>query len=155
MTTFATLCHIIKDGRLLLQRKSEGLFGGGKWNGVGGKLEVDETPEECVRREVYEETGLRVSSLRFHGVLYFYFGDGDEADWVVFVYSTGRFEGDPRPSGEGILQWFKVEEIPYEEMWQDDRHWLPLLLRGESFQGEFHFDEEGGELLDFKLKAAP
>ncbi|MBS7637689.1 8-oxo-dGTP diphosphatase [Candidatus Bathyarchaeota archaeon] len=143
----------MKGGRLLLQRKSKGLFGGDKWNGVGGKLEVDETPEECVRREVYEETGLRVSSLRFHGTLYFYFGDRHEADWVVFVFSTETFEGDPRPSEEGVLKWFPVEEIPYEEMWQDDRHWLPLMLRGERFRGEFHFDEEDGELLDFNLKA--
>lgn len=50
MPTFATLCHIMKDDKLLLQRKSKGLFGGGRWNGVGGKLEADETPEECVKR---------------------------------------------------------------------------------------------------------
>jgi 8-oxo-dGTP pyrophosphatase MutT (NUDIX family) len=153
MTTFATLCHIIKDGRLLLQRKSKGLFGGGKWNGVGGKLESNETPEECVEREVYEETGLRVSGLRFHGVLNFYFGDRHELDWVVFVFSTETFEGEPRSSEEGFLRWFAVDEIPYEEMWEDDRHWLPLVLRGARFHGDFYFDEEGEELLDFSLRA--
>ncbi len=84
-----------------MQRKSKGLFDAGKWNGVGGKLEVDETPEECVKREVYEETGLRVSSLKFHGTLYFYFGGRDEVDWVVFVFSTETFEGDLRPGEEG------------------------------------------------------
>ncbi|MBS7652719.1 MAG: 8-oxo-dGTP diphosphatase [Candidatus Bathyarchaeia archaeon] len=153
MPTLATLCHIVKDDKLLLQRKSKGLFGGGKWNGVGGKLEAGETPEECVKREVYEETGLRVSNLRLNGVLHFYFGERHEADWIVFVFSTETFEGSPKPSVEGALRWFPVEGIPYQEMWQDDRHWLPLLLRGERFKGYFYFDEEGGELLDFNLES--
>ena len=53
-----TVCHIFKNDRLLLQKKSKGLFGSGKWNGVGGKLKLNQTPEEGVRREVFEETGL-------------------------------------------------------------------------------------------------
>lgn len=148
----ATLCHIIRDERLLLQKKSKGLFGGDKWNGVGGKLKGNETPEECVKREIFEEANLRVRNLRFHGVLNFYFGDRKELDWTVYIFSTRKFEGEPKPGEEGVLQWFSFEDIPYGEMWQDDRHWLPLLLKGERFQGNFYFDEEGNELLDFSLK---
>ena len=82
----ATLCQVIDDGCLLLQLKSTGRFGEGKWNGPGGKLNREETPEEGVVREVYEETGLRVSDLKYHGSLHHYFGQEDEPDWLVHIY---------------------------------------------------------------------
>ena len=140
------------DGKLLLQKKSKGLFGGEKWNGVGGKMKMNETPEECARREVFEETALSVVDLKSHGILNFYFGDRSRLDWVVHVFSTKVFEGEPKASGEGDLQWFAFEDIPYDEMWQDDKHWLPLLLEDKNFRGNFYFDEEGRELLGFNLK---
>jgi len=149
----ATLCHIIKGRSLLLQKKSRGLFGGGKWNGVGGKIEANESPEECVKREVLEETGLKIGDLRYHGVLNFYFGDRRELDWVVHVFSTRNPPGEPKSGEEGILKWFNFEEIPFAEMWEDDRYWIPLLFEGKRFQGEFHFDEKGEELLHFNLES--
>lgn len=135
-----------------MQKKSKDLFGGEKWNGVGGKIKTNETPEECARREVFEETGLNVTNLKSHGILNFYFGDRSRLDWIVHVFSTTTFKGRPRPSEEGVLQWCALRDIPYEEMWQDDRYWLPLLLDGKSFKGDFYFDEEGKQLLDFNLK---
>ena len=155
MTVEATLCHIIDGGRLLLQRKSAGLFGEGKWNGVGGKLKEGESPREGAAREVFEETGLTVSNLKPHGVLNFFFGQRKEPDWVVHVFSTSTFEGEPRPSEEGVLRWFAFDETPYDEMWQDDEHWLPLLLEGKRFSGDFYFNEDGTEMVDFNLKVEP
>jgi len=149
----ATLCHIIKDRKFLLQKKSQGLFGGGKWNGVGGKLKTSESPEECARREVLEETGLKILDLKYHGVLNFYFGDRKELDWVVHVFSTRNPQGEPKSGEEGILEWFSFEEIPFAKMWEDDKHWIPLLFEGKRFQGKFYFDEEGERLLDFDLKS--
>ena len=155
MTVEATLCHIIDGDRLLLQRKSAGLFGEGKWNGVGGKLKAGESPMEGAAREALEETGLLVSQLKLHGVLNFYFGQKAKPDWVVHVFSTSTFEGKLKSSEEGILRWFAFDEIPYDEMWQDDEHWLPLLLEGRRFNGDFHFNEDGTKLLDFDLKIEP
>jgi len=152
MPIVATLCNIIKGKKLLLQMKSKGLFGEGKWVGVGGRLKPGENPEECVKREVFEETGLRILDLKFHGVLNFYFGDKEELDWIVHIFSTTNFEGEPKPSEEGNLKWFDFEEIPYEEMWGDDKYWLPLLFKGQRFRGDFYFDEKGEKLLDFSLK---
>jgi 8-oxo-dGTP diphosphatase len=152
MTIEATLCTIIRDDRILLQRKAEGRFGEGKWNGAGGKLQPGETPEECTRREVYEETGLHVNTLRHHGTLRHYFGTKPEPDWTVHQYSTDDFHGEPRPSEEGVLRWFPLEEIPYKDMWEDDEHWLPLLLEGKNFEGEFHFNEDATRLLRHTLK---
>lgn len=153
MAVVATVCHIIRDNKLLLQKKSKGLFGEGKWNGVGGKLEMDENPEACVAREILEETGLKALNLKFHEVLNFYFGDRNELDWIVYVFSTKVFEGEPKSGGEGDLQWFAFKDIPYDEMWQDDKYWLPFLLEDKSFRGTFYFDEEGKELLGFDLKS--
>jgi len=152
MATTAILCHIVKDGKLLLQKKSKGLFGEGKWNAVGGKIKIKEKPEGAVIREAFEEAGLKVFNLKKHAKLNFHFGDRKELDIVTYVFSTNDFEGEPKSGREGILRWFSSEEIPYNEMWQDDEHWLPLLLKGKNFQGEFHFDEKGERLLDFNLR---
>jgi len=151
MTIKATICHIIDGDRILLLRKSAGLFGEGKWNGVGGKLRESESPREGAAREALEESGLRVGLLKDHGVLRFYFGRKQEPDWIVHVFSTRMFEGETMPGEEGTLRWFKIDEIPYDEMWQDDEHWLPLLLEGRSFDGEFIFNEDGTRLLEFNL----
>jgi 8-oxo-dGTP diphosphatase len=151
VTVEATLCAIICDGRILLQRKAAGRFGEGKWNGAGGKLIPGETPVEGVIREVLEETGLRIREPRRHGVLDHYFGDRLTPAWSVHVFSATDFEGEPVGGEEGELRWFPMEEIPYGEMWDDDIHWLPLLLEGRDFDGAFYFNGDASRLLDFRL----
>ena len=151
MTVKATLCSVLDGDRILLQKKSAGKFGEGKWNGAGGKLKPGETPREGAAREVHEETGLKVFNLKLHGVLRHDFGKGSEPDWIVYIFSTVDFEGEFRESNEGILRWFAFDEIPYDDMWQDDEHWLPLLLEGKRFNGEFYFNEDGSKLLDYNL----
>lgn len=153
VTVEATLCAIIRDGRILLQRKAAGRFGEGKWNGAGGKLEPGEDPVDGVIREVLEETGLRIREPRCHGVLDHYFGDRVTPAWSVHIFSATEFEGDPVGGEEGELRWFPLEEIPYGEMWEDDLHWLPLLLEGRDFEGVFYFNEDASRLLDFRLSA--
>ena len=153
MTIHATLCQVIRDGHLLLLLKEPGRFGEGKWNGVGGKLLPDEIPEDGVVREVKEETGLRLRSITLHGVLDFYFGEKPEPDWVVHVFSSSDFSGEPlEASDEGVLRWFRLDEVPYGRMWQDDAVWLPLLLEGRRFRGRFLFTEDGSKLLSHELE---
>jgi len=151
MTIYATLCFIVKDGRVLLLKKAEGLWGGGKWNGPGGKLHPGENPQQGAIREMFEETGLTVEDPEQQGVLYFFFGREAEPDWVVYVFRAEAFSGEMRESEEGILRWHPVEHLPYEQMWEDDRHWLPVLLSGQRFKGGFYFDEEVEELLAYRL----
>ena len=153
MTVEATLCAILRDGQILLQRKAAGRFGEGKWNGAGGKLEPGEAPADGVIREVLEETGLRIREPRRHGVLDHFFGDRSAPAWSVHIFSATEFDGDPVGGEEGELRWFPVDEIPYGEMWEDDLHWLPLLLEGKNFDGAFYFDEDASRLLDFRLNA--
>src|SRR3990170_4399189 len=126
MATTGTLCYIRDRGRVLLQLKADGRFGGGFWNGPGGKLADGESPLEATVREVREETGLTVRDLRDHGSLTFYFGDSAQPDYTVHILSTERFEGAVQPSEEGCLEWFREDQLPYDLMWPDDRHWVPL-----------------------------
>jgi 8-oxo-dGTP diphosphatase len=151
----ATLCQIINDGHLLLQMKSIGRFGEGKWNGPGGKLLEGETPSEGVVREVFEETGLKVSSLTYHGGLYHYFGQEEKPDWLVHIFSTKTFKGDIKESEEGELKWFSFKEIPYKKMWQDDEYWLPMALEEKRFTGSFYFNKDGSELIHHELIPQP
>ncbi len=111
----------------------------------------EEDPAEGVIREVLEETGLRIIGLKLHGILNHFFGDNTTPAWSVHIFSASEFDGDPVGGEEGELRWFPVEEIPYSEMWEDDRHWLPLLLEGENFDGAFYFNEDASRLLDYKL----
>jgi len=151
MTTVATLCFIVHQGKVLLLHKTEGRFGGGMWNGLGGKLKVGESPQDCVRREVEEESGLEVPSPIHRGNLSFRFGHDPAKDWFVHVFTATEFSGEPRPSDEGFLRWFDFADIPFDEMWEDDRYWLPKVLRGESVTGQFSFDDAGSRLLSYTM----
>jgi 8-oxo-dGTP diphosphatase len=152
MVRYDTLCYIMNGKQLLMLKKATELFGGGKWNGLGGKMGAGESPEQACIREVHEESGLSVRNLKYHGVLNFWFGNTNEPTITCYVFSTDSFEGQLKESPEGILRWVDFDQVPYEEMWEDDRHWLPMLIEGKSFNGEFHFDQEGTRLLSHKLE---
>jgi 8-oxo-dGTP diphosphatase len=98
-------------------------------------------------RECYEELRIRVANLRYCGQHRFQFVDGYSL--LVWVYSSTEFEGVPTETAEAKPLWFPLDSIPYERMWQDDCLWLPLLLRGERFQGRWLFD--GDRMLDHEL----
>lgn len=139
MTT-GVLCFVVKEGKVLLAMKKRG-FGAGWWNGAGGKVKDEETPLEAVLRETQEEIGIIPQNPIHCGTLNFFFEDGNP-DWRVDVFLTEDFEGEPVESEEMRPAWFSVEEIPYEEMWADDPHWLPLLLAGKHFEGRFNFRDD-------------
>jgi len=142
----ATLVFVIRDGKILLIDKKTGL-GKGKINGPGGKVEPGESPEGCAIRECREELGITVSNLQYCGQHRFQFVDGLTIH--VWVYKTTDFEGIPTETVEARPLWVSLDEIPYEQMWEDDGIWLPMLLRGERFQGRWIF--EGDKMLDYEL----
>ena len=148
----ATLCEIIHNSKLLLQLKSAGKFGEGKWNGPGGKLKQDETPVDGVKREVREETGLTILDPELLGLIDFYFGEKHQPDWTTYIFRVTEYSGELRDSDEGILRWFKLGEIPYNQMWADDQYWLPPLLEGRKVKGTFWYNEESTELLRHELQ---
>ncbi len=152
MPVRAILCHVRKRNKILLQRKKKKLFGGGKWNAPGGKIKGNETPEEAAKREVSEETGLIIKSIASHGQLNFHFINKAKPDWIVYIFSTDSFSGSPKANQEGMLKWVTIDQIPYDYMWPDDQYWLPLLLKNKKFKGDFWFDKEEKNFLNYKIK---
>lgn len=134
-----TLLFLLKDDEILLAKKKRG-FGAGHWNGVGGKIEPDETIEQAAIRECQEEIGVTPANLEKVATHDFVFPDGTE-DIKVHTFITKNWKGEPHETEEMAPQWFKISEIPYTEMWGDDIVWLPLVLQGKKLQTRFTFDE--------------
>jgi 8-oxo-dGTP pyrophosphatase MutT (NUDIX family) len=149
----ATLCILVSDGRILLAMKKRG-FGIGKWNGVGGKQEAGEDVKTTAVRETKEEIGVVPISMRKVAVLNFYFPESPkDKDWnqQVHIFLVDGWDGTPKETEEMNPEWFALDKIPYESMWDDDRHWLPKVLEGKSIEGDFIFDRDQ-KLADFKMK---
>jgi 8-oxo-dGTP diphosphatase len=142
----ANLCFIVREEKILLIHKKRG-FGAGKINGPGGKVDPGETPLESALRETFEELGIKPLGTEQRGELHFQFRDGDSLHCTVFL--AHDFTGEPRETDEAVPLWTPLHAIPYDQMWADDRHWLPLLIRGVHFSGWFEFD--GEELLNWKI----
>lgn len=135
----ANLCFIFREGQVLLIRKKRGL-GAGKINAPGGKIEAGETAYASAQREAQEEVGLLPLQIQKGGELFFQFLDGYSLHCTVF--RAEGCEGTARETEEALPIWTPVEAIPYQEMWADDAHWLPLLIEGRRFKGYFVFDNE-------------
>jgi 8-oxo-dGTP diphosphatase len=135
----ATLIFIVKDGQILLIEKKRGL-GAGKINGPGGKIEPGETPLQAVIRETQEELMITPHAPRKLGELRFAMTMCP--DILCHVYRSDAFSGTPTETEEALPVWTPLDEIPYSRMWQDDRHWLPLLLAEQTFLGCFVFEDE-------------
>ena len=136
----ATLCYV-KNGNktLMLHRvKKENDIHEGKWNGLGGKMEAGETPEECVIREVREESGLQIQNPALRGVLTFPNFDGTN-DWLAFVFTAERFTGELIDSSEGVLKWIDDSKLLDLNLWEGDKIFLKWLYRDAFFSGKFTY----------------
>ena len=125
-----TLCYIEKDGCwLMLHRiKKAQDENAGKWIGIGGHLEENEAPEECVLREIREETGLEVTDLKLRGLITFILPDwGNELTFLYTARTDGDVPADRLDGPEGILHWVPIAEVESLSLWEGDRVFLPLL----------------------------
>lgn len=96
-----------------------------KWIGVGGHFEFEESPEDCLLREVKEETGLTLKNFKFRGIVTFV-SDDDEAEYMC-LYTSDDFEGNLIECDEGKLEWVPFEKIESLELWEGDKIFLRLL----------------------------
>lgn len=153
----ATLIFLLKGNpvsEVLLGFKKIG-FGQGKYTGFGGKLEPGEEVAEAALRELVEETGVRVpdpETLSFRAILEFSFPRKRKLEQRVFVFCTYLWEGIPTESNEMIPQWYSIEEIPYHQMWDDARYWLPRVLSGEKFQAQFQYQADNTTVATVTFK---
>ncbi len=139
-----TLCYIEQDGRyLMLHRvKKEKDINKDKWIGLGGHFEGTESPEECVLREVKEETGLTLTSLRFRGLITFV--SGDTCLEYMSLFTADRFEGEVVECDEGTLEWVPKEDVYDLELWAGDKLFLRLLEEDRPFFSlKLVYDAEG------------
>ncbi|NOY26414.1 MAG: 8-oxo-dGTP diphosphatase [Oligoflexia bacterium] len=129
-TMRATLLFVIHDGHALLIRKKRGL-GAGKINAPGGKLDPGETAIQAAERELHEEVGVRAEGSKQRGDLSFQFVDGLRMH--VTVFTAHSHHGSPIETDEAVPLWFPLDAMPYDEMWADDRVWIPQMIAGRRF----------------------
>jgi 8-oxo-dGTP diphosphatase len=138
----ATLCYVLKGNDVLMVhrvKKAQDMHHG-KWNGLGGKLEPGETPEECARREIREESGLEVNELTLKGILTFP-GFANDEDWYAFVFVAGAVHAALIDSPEGVLKWVSREELFDLNLWEGDRIFLPWIFQAGFFSGKFVYKD--------------
>jgi 8-oxo-dGTP pyrophosphatase MutT (NUDIX family) len=144
-----SLCLLIKEEEgliteVLLAMKKRG-FGKDRWNGTGGKQDPEKGDKDVVDsgiRETEEEIAVKAKNPERVGVFDFYFPE-DKKDFnqQVHLFIFREWEGEPKESEEMLPKWFKIKEIPYNKMWDDDKHWMPYILKGKKLKAKFVFDE--------------
>lgn len=148
-----TLCYLERgDEVLMLHRVKKAVDeNAGKWIGVGGGFEEGESPEDCLLREVYEETGMRLLTWRFRGIVTFVSDEwGTE---YMHLFTSENYAGELRECAEGVLVWKKRSEILSLPLWEGDKIFLRLLEEGHPFFSlklRYHGDELVEAVLDGK-----
>ncbi|MBV9127376.1 MAG: 8-oxo-dGTP diphosphatase [Verrucomicrobia bacterium] len=141
--------HDIERDQLLLIRKKRGI-GAGKINGPGGKAHPGETALEAAVRETQEETGVTPLAPVERGELTFLIADGYALHCHVFL--THSWQGEIHETAEAIPFWAPAQDLPFAEMWDDDRLWLPLLLAGRRFRGVVTISTDGQSTTDRRIE---
>ena len=128
-----TLCYLEQDGCYLMLHRVRKVHDENrdKWIGVGGKFEDRESPEDCARREVLEETGLTLTDWRYCGLITFV-SDRWETEYMHLFHATG-FTGALRDCDEGVLEWVPVEQVNALPAWEGDKIFLALMQQGRPF----------------------
>lgn len=136
------LLFLTKKNQVLLALKKRG-FGANRYNGIGGKIELNETVEEALIRESQEEIG--VTPLKFEKMANIVFDEYFKSEPTlveVDVYIASKWTGKPTESEEVNPKWFKINQIPFDQMWPDDLYWLPQVLDGKKISAKFKLDEK-------------
>lgn len=133
MVALSTLCYIEKDHKYLMLHRTvkKNDVNKDKWIGVGGHFEKDESPEECLLREVKEETGYTLTSYRYRGLVTFVSGKGQTE--YMSLFTADGFEGEPILCDEGELVWVDIDEIENLNIWEGDKIFFRLLAEEREF----------------------
>ena len=150
MTT-TTLCYIENNAQYLMlhRTKKQNDINRGKWIGVGGHVESQESPEECLVREVKEETGLTLTSYKLRGLVTFVNSECESE--LMCVFTADEYKGNLITCEEGELQWIDKAQVPDLPTWEGDRVFLELLLSGEQRFFSIKLQYEGDRLVEKKI----
>ncbi|MCL2254456.1 MAG: 8-oxo-dGTP diphosphatase [Lachnospiraceae bacterium] len=148
-----TECYIQKDDKTLMlyRNKKENDINKNKYIGIGGRFEHGESPEECLIREVFEETGLTLTCFEFRGMITFLTVNNECEPIYMFVFTADGFSGEVKDCDEGELHWVETERIEELNLWEGD-HLMWKWLKGDDgvFSGKFVYD--GNDLADDWVK---
>lgn len=153
--SLTTLCYIEKDEKYLMMHrvKKERDLNKDKWVGVGGHFLEGETPEECLLREVKEETGLKLISWHFRGIVTFLSNEWPDAEYM-HLFTADGFEGEPEECDEGNLEWVEKNKVYDLPIWEGDKVFFRLLeMRKEFFSLKLRYEEE--TLVEVVLDGIP
>lgn len=149
--TITTLCYIENNEQYLMlhRTKKQNDINQGKWIGVGGHVEIEESPEECLVREVKEETGLTLTSYRLRGLVSFINSECESE--LMCVFTADEYTGNLITCEEGDLQWIAKTQVPDLPTWEGDRVFLELLLSDEQRFFSIKLQYEGDRLVEKKI----
>ena len=155
MTGLSTLCYIEKDGKYLMLHRTvkKNDVNKDKWIGVGGHFEADESPEECLLREVKEETGYTLTSWKYRAIVTFVSGDG--VTEYMSLFTADGFTGEQIACDEGELKWVDKKEIDRLNLWEGDKIFFRLLEESEEFFSLKLIYDGNGKLLKAMLNGKP
>ena len=153
MTKLSTLCYIEKDGQYLMLHRTvkKNDVNKDKWIGVGGHFEQGESPEECLLREVKEETGYTLTSWKYRGLVTFVYGE-DIVEYMS-LYTADGFEGELSDCNEGCLEWVPKKDIPKLNLWKGDLIFFRLLQENVPFFS-LKLCYEGDRLVRWQLNGS-
>lgn len=146
MIVNSTLVHLVSDDRYLMlhRTKKEGDYNKDKWIGVGGKFEPQESPEECARRETFEETGLTVGRMDYRGIVTFVYKDITE---YMHLFTSDDFSGTMRVCDEGDLEWVEINRVCDLPIWEGDKIFFRLMEKKVPFFSVKLVYNDEGELI--------
>ena len=138
-----TLLFLVRDDEVLLAMKKRG-FGEGKWNGIGGKVDKNETITEALIRESQEEIGVTPLNYKEQArIIFDEYHNQARKQLEVHTFVCDKWQGVPSESEEMKPRWFNKNKLPFEKMWADDPYWLPLVLAGKQLKCKFKLSENG------------
>lgn len=147
----STVCYIEKEGKYLMlhRTKKKNDINEGKWLGIGGKFEDKESPEDCIIREVKEETGLALNSVKLRGILTF-INTICETEYI-YVFTSNDFTGNLIECNEGELKWVEKEKVTSLNLWEGDKIFVEKIKEESPFF-TIKYVYDGDTLLHYDLK---
>lgn len=137
----ATLGLVIRDGKLLLGEKKKGEIGTGVLSGPGGKLDPGESLTQCLVRETREELGIELDGNALEEVAIIDFYAAGQLDFRVHVFRTDLFTGELTETEDMVPGWYSLDALPFDRMYEGDRHWMARAVRGEKFMADVFYSE--------------
>lgn len=144
-----TNVFLVRDNQVCLGMKKRG-FGVGLWNGTGGKVSEGESSCEAAKREAREEFGVGLNELIDKGNILFIFKDGLEVDCDIYLCKD--WSGEVSESEEMKPEWFEIDKLPLNTMWETDRTWLPVVLKGNKVKATYYFNDDAKTIERFELE---